>query len=201
MTAGGYADSGCWSAAGWAWRCANGVTAPRWWGSGAYHSGPDYPYHPVVGVSWYEADAYARWAGERLPTAAEWEKAARGTDGRTYPWGNEEPDAGGTPRANHAGAADGWAQSAPVGSFPAGASPYGVYDMAGNVWEWCADICVPGDEHAGLVASRGAGAAQFRPFRGGSWRNSADNARCDGRDIDEAGTRHPNAGFRCAKTP
>jgi len=150
VEAGGYRDQVLWTAAGWEWRSANNVTQPSCWTDSAWNK-PDYP---VVCVAWYEALAYTRWLGRetglavRLPTTAEWEAAARGADARAWPWGNQAPDGS---RLNFcdkncqynwkdSGVDDRYATTAPVGSYPAGASPYDALDMAGNVWEWTSTL-------------------------------------------------------------
>ncbi|MFM7584039.1 MAG: SUMF1/EgtB/PvdO family nonheme iron enzyme, partial [Caldilinea sp.] len=135
VDAGGYATERYWSAEGWRARKDNKWNAPRCLDDADFNTDDQ----PVVCVSWYEAEAYTRWLSEetgeryRLPTEAEWEKAARGTDGRTYPWGNAPPD--GTLLIYNQNT---WGPS-PAGSYPAGASPYGALDMAGNVGEWVND--------------------------------------------------------------
>ncbi len=130
----GYTNRDYWTEAGWQWREQEKIITPNFWND-AQWNGDDYP---VVGINWFEAVAYCRWLSAqtgydiRLPTEAEWEKAARGPDGRIWPWGNTW-EAG---RCNSEEAGE--QRTTPVGSYPRGASPYGVLDMAGNVWEWCA---------------------------------------------------------------
>jgi formylglycine-generating enzyme required for sulfatase activity len=129
LAAGGYEDATWWSPEGWEWKSRHDVTQPTQWAQPGW-DGPD---QPVAGASWYEADAYARWAGRRLPTDAEWEKAARGEDGRRYPWGNHWP----TPDLANFDSRVG--RTTPVGLYRDGISVYGCLDMAGNVNNWTSD--------------------------------------------------------------
>ena len=172
--------------------------------------------HPINCVDWNEATAYCQWSGGRLPTEAEWEYAARGIDGRNYPWGNEPPDA---TKLNACGSEcaamkrerlgegghtmyngdDGWPATAPVGSYPRGASPFGVLDMVGNVWEWTADSFADYDSGPSSNPQRSARGTADRVYRGGSWCSFVPLwMRSAYRNFNAPSLRTHNLGFRCA---
>jgi len=205
---GGYADPRWWLPAGWAHRQEAGLVAPQFWsreGAGWVrrrfgHVEPLPDDEPVVHVCFFEADAYARWAGRRLPTEAEWEKAARWDPAtgrsRRYPWGDDDP----TPE--HANLGQRHLRQATIGAYPAGASPLGVHQLIGDVWEWTSS---PFTGYPGFEAwpyreySEVFFGDTYRVLRGGSFGADSAAARGTFRNWDYPIRRQIFAGFRCAR--
>ena len=201
MEAGGYENPGFWSKAGWEWLQIEQVGEPLYW-----HDVLSADNHPVCGVSWYEAEAYCRFVGKRLPTEAEWEKAvswdADMNRRRIYPWGDEEP----TPQ--HCNCVDVTSpqkncliiNTTPVDAYPDGQSAYGLYDTLGNVWEWTASWF---DGYDGFEMYPYVGYSQVyfdqqhRVLKGGSWATNPFALRSSFRNWYHPGVRQIFAGFRC----
>jgi gamma-glutamyl hercynylcysteine S-oxide synthase len=201
---GGYARKDWWSEAGWAWREAERVERPLYWTADGEarafdRSVPLEPRAPVMHVSWYEADAYARSRGKRLPTEAEWEKAASWDEAagrqRAYPWGDDGP----TPR--HANLDQTAFGPAKAGAYPSGVSPYGVLGMVGDAWEWTASdftaypgfSAFPYGEYSEIFFG-----SEYKVLRGGSWASRPSVARASFRNWDYPVRRQIFSGFRCA---
>ncbi len=166
---------------------------------GMYRSRPGLEKHPANRVSWYGADAYCRWRGKRLPTEAEWEKAARGNDERIFPWGNQFPHNDFvTFRRNFS--RDGFDAMTPVDTLPGGQSPYGVYHMAGNVWEWVADWYEDSYyEESPAKDPQGPETGISKVLRGGNWYYKAYYMRTTYRFNEYPDAFKIWQGFRCAQ--
>lgn len=194
MEAGSYKNPQWWSEAGWQWLETEKATKPLYW-----EDNPAWYNHPVWGVSYYEAEAYAKFVGKRLPTEAEWEKAAswdeKSTTRRIYPWGNE------LPTAEHCNHNNIHTQTTPVNAYPSGQSAYGLYDTLGNVWEWTASWfdAYPGFEY---YPYKGYSQVYFdnehKVLKGGSWATRPWALRSSFRNWYHPGVRQMFAGFRCA---
>lgn len=206
---GGYDDPRWWSERGWDWRTRSGKRTPAFWdrdGAGAWlrhRLGRVEPLpmdEPVQHVSFHEAEAYARWAGKRLPTEAEWEKAARFDtatgESRRFPWGAEEPGAG------HANLGQRLLRPAPAGTYPVGAAPCGALQMLGDVWEWTSSdftgypgfTAFPYREYSEVFFG-----GDYKVLRGGSWATHPTAVRATFRNWDHPVRRQIFSGFRCAR--
>ncbi len=172
---------------------ATGYPKPKYWDDERFNQ----PNQPVVGVSWFDTMAYARWKGRRLPTEAEWEKAARGNDGRPYPWGAKEAKGSKLYFVNVYGMEDQYEFTAPVNYYASGASPFGALNMAGNVWEWCLDWY---DKDYYRVSPEldpeGPEAARMKVLRGGSWVNNIDGVGATQRARNAPDMQNNIYGFR-----
>ncbi len=207
INAGGYTNSSYWSTAGWSWKVSNLRTEPAYWaatqswGSGVFTQTDN---HPVVGVSYYEAEAFCKWAGGHLPTEAQWERAARwtGSSARVYPWGDtwNNEYCNNYYDSNLAGGGYQKYQTAPVGSYSLYGSPSGCQDMAGNVWEWCKDWYL--SNYYSISPSsdpQGPASGSYRVLRGGSWYGDAYFLRCAYRSNLNPYYYYYSIGFRLAR--
>lgn len=188
IMAGGYRKREFWTPEGWRFITQNNIVSPATWNLIGFNDSSQ----PAVGMSWYEAAAFAKWAGKRLPTEAEWEKAARGTDGKAYPWGEEI----------NVAAVNYKAVTRPlvVGNYPEGKSPFGLYDVAGNVWEWVQDWYDPDYyEKRSKNNPKGPNRGNFRVMRGGGWDSNRRHLQCTYRQREKPTWRRLNTGFRVAE--
>ncbi|MFI7277267.1 formylglycine-generating enzyme family protein [Streptomyces sp. NPDC049879] len=191
---GGYRTAAYWTPAGWEFVRVRGITAPTYWDDPLWAGDPEVP---VTGVSWWEALAFARWAGRTLPTEAQWEYACRGPAGRTYPWGEDPPEPA---LATYApGCEPEERRPTRPGDHPRNVSPFGVRDMAGNFAEWCLDTYGPyGDGPVGPDPVRMTDESADHVVRGGCGLHDEDYLRGSARDYYHPGLRDNLIGFRCA---
>ena len=194
---------------------AGGCTAPDSGGDCTYNASGK-STHPINCVDWDQSSSYCLWVGGRLPTEAEWERAAKGETQRLFPWGDDCPSswhsscsgAAWTPETAKANCSesicnDGFAATSPVGSFPLGVSPDGLHDMAGNVWEWTSDGWQRVYTSDSVTNPTGPSSGEGRVFRGGSWTRygyGGTYLRAAYRDFNIPGFRHEGVGFRCAQS-
>ncbi|MFC0105628.1 formylglycine-generating enzyme family protein [Kibdelosporangium aridum] len=191
---GGYHQTFLWTPAGWQWRREQDIERPNYWSDPTW-SRPD---TPVTGVSWWEALAFARWAGKTLPTEAQWEYAAAGKSGNTYPWGDDEPDTG---LANFAPYSDPPLDRQPTraDAFPRNTSEFGIRDMAGNFAEWCLDTYRVRYHDFGTDPIVIGDETEDHVVRGGCGLHDEDYLRCSARDHYHPGLRDNLVGFRCVR--
>jgi len=195
ILADGYGNQAWWTNEGWKWKIGNNINTPTDWSSKSTKLD-----HPVLGLRYYEAEAYANFVGKRLPSEQEWEKAARGTDGRTYPWGD-------TFDKNKCNCREsGIMGTTPVTQYPNGVSPYGCYDMVGNVPEWCASWYDRKFWERAIYSEKWLPDKKetYRVHRGGDFSSDTKRLRTSYRDYAELvpssfALIRGMEGFRCAK--
>lgn len=182
IDAGGYDDEDCWDLESWRWRIDHDIEHPRFWLDEGWPLFRRFQRasRPVVGVSWYEARAFCRWARRRLPTELELEVATRGSHGGRYPWGDHWEE--GRVAVRGVGPRVTW----PVGYFPQSVGPFGHHDLVGNVWQWTSDPFRPSEPDGAMCV------------RGGSWASRPEQAGADHLNGYTRGGRHSHVGFRTA---